>query len=186
MRTIKRVLIFGSEVAVLLVGLALSGLLGATFAYLSPSGGLALSASFMGVLLTIGGWLAFRRKLRPWKLEYDAAGWELARSERKEHPRRAKCRRILGRTLLCVPSALAAMVLFCFPLMSHFAHPSSRYLRNYRVPIPWNDAVFRARIQFCRGNSQKRKFQMAIQNDAFMGLQPPFLDHGLRKRPRGC
>lgn len=135
-------MVFASEVGVLLVGLALSGLLGATLAYLCPSAGLALPASFTGLLLTIGGWLVFRRKLRPWKLEYDAVGWELGRAERKEHPGRAKCKRMLRRTLLYVPSAIAAMVLFCFPIMSHFAHPSSQYLRNYRVPIPWNYVVF--------------------------------------------
>jgi hypothetical protein len=142
MRPIKRVLILVSEVGVLLVGLAASALLVVTLAYLSDSGGLALSAAFIGFLLTIGGWLIFRREMRPWKLEYDAAGWALDRAERKEHPGRAKCKRVLRRILLYVPSAIAAMVLFCFPFMSHLLHPSSRYLRNYRIPIPWTYIVW--------------------------------------------
>ncbi len=142
MRPIKRVVIFASEVGVLLVGLTASELLAATLAYLSVSEGLALTVGFVGFLLTIGGWLILRREMRPWKLEYDAAGWAPDRAERKEHPRRAKFKRMLRRTLLYGPSAIAAMVLFCLPVATHLLHPSSRYLRNYRVPIPWSYVVF--------------------------------------------
>jgi len=36
-----------------------------------------------------------------------------------------------------VPSALAALVVFFFPVATHLAFPLSHYLRDYRVPIPW-------------------------------------------------
>ena len=140
MRPLKRALVFASEVGILLVGLVLSMLLGAAIAqFAEPVGGPAM---LVGMLLTVGGWLLFHRKLRPWKLEYDVAAWELSRAELKQHPGRARRKGILRRSLVWIPSAVAAMVLLYFPAMSHLAHPSSRYLAHYRVPIPWSCVVF--------------------------------------------
>ena len=46
------------------------------------------------------------------------------------------------RILVWIPSAIAVLVAFFFPIATHVSHPSSRYLDHYRIPIPWNFAVF--------------------------------------------
>ncbi len=92
---------------------------------------------WFGSSLTVVEFFLFRRRTRPWKIEYDAVAFELNRAERRLHPRRARYKRIIGRTLLWAPSAVAAFVLLFFPVVSHLVHPSSRYLLRYRIPIPW-------------------------------------------------
>ena len=98
--------------------------------------------------LCIGFCLAFvlfwlsRRRHRPWKIEYDATGYLLEQTERKLHPTRAKCKRILYRAVVCGPSVIAAFVLFFLPLASHLLYLRSQYLKEYRVPIPWTATVF--------------------------------------------
>ena len=96
----------------------------------------------LGLLLSVAGFVAIRRRTRPWKIEYDAVGFALRQAERRTHPARAKCKRTTGRILIWVPTLIAALVLFFFPIASHLLHPSSRYLPNHLVPVPWNFTVF--------------------------------------------
>jgi hypothetical protein len=94
-----------------------------------------------GVVLTVVAFVLIRRRTRPWKIEYDAVGWTLAQAGRKRHPARARFHRLVGLILLCVPSAIAALVLFFYPVATHLVQPCSRYFRHYRVPIPWTAMV---------------------------------------------
>jgi hypothetical protein len=126
--------VFLTEVGVLVVGVVLSFAVAAYFESGWTFG--------FGLVLTVVEFIAFRRRTRPWKIGYDAECFELSRAERSLHPRRARFKRIIGRTLLWVPSVIAALVLFFFPIVTHLAHPSSRYLTHYRVPIPWTISVF--------------------------------------------
>jgi hypothetical protein len=140
MRQIKRLLLFASEVGVFLLGLVLSVTLEAFFGYIGGSD-IASLTFISGLVLTIVGLFLFRRRNRAWKIEYDAVGWELSQAERKLHPTRFKYKRIAKRILVWVPSAIAAFVLFFFPVATHVSHPRSHWLPHYRLPIPWTAAV---------------------------------------------
>jgi hypothetical protein len=133
MRPTQRLLVFLTEAGVLAVGVALSFAVAALF----DSG---WTFGF-GLILTVMEFIAFRRRTRPWKIEYDAVGWEFSRVDRRLHSPRARNKRIIRRALLWVPSALAASVLFFFPVATHLGHPGSRHLAHYRVPIPWTATV---------------------------------------------
>jgi hypothetical protein len=133
-RPIKRLLVFAAEAGVFTVAFVLSF----TLADLLDSG----AAFLLGLLLSIATFVVIRRRTRPWKIEYDAIGFALSRAERRTHPTRAKYKRGIGRILIWVPTFVAALVLFFFPVASHLRHPSSRYLPNYLVPVPWNFTVF--------------------------------------------
>jgi hypothetical protein len=135
---IKRILLFTSEVALFAFGLFLSLVI--TIA--ADSWWSIEWALWPCLSLTIAGCVMFRRKTRPWKIEYDATGWRLSQVERKLHPARATYKRIASRILIWVPSATAAFVLFFYPVVTHLLHPSSRYLNDYRIPIPWTYAVW--------------------------------------------
>jgi hypothetical protein len=150
-RHIKRLLLFAAEIIVLAVGTVLSVVLG----ILLESVTRADLGFWLGLVLTALGFFAVRRKSRPWKIQYGAAGWELSQAERKLYPTRARNKRIARRILIWVPSVIAAVVLVFFPEVSHLAHPRSRYLKHYRVPIswtytvwvrPWEDSVVHALI----------------------------------------
>ena len=150
MRPIKRLLLFAIEAGVLVLGfvfsLALSIALAIHFDSSEPYAGqrnsLGEAVLYSGWLLTIVGFVSLRRKTRPWKIEYDAVGWALDQNQRKLRPTRARCKRLARRTFVWVPSLIAAGVLFFLPVATHLIYPCSRYLRHYRVPIPWNFAVF--------------------------------------------
>jgi hypothetical protein len=142
MRRIKRLLLLAKELSIFLLGLILSLLLAVG---VSQSGfrGIDLPSLvlFSGLLFTSFLLSRVRRKHAPQKLAYDVAGWALDQAERKLHPRRRKRKRILIGVLVSLPSALAMLVLFFFPVASHLRHPGSQYFRHYRVPIPWSVAV---------------------------------------------
>jgi len=76
--------------------------------------------------------MAIRRTIRP------PDRWAHVQVRRARHPVRTKCVRVL----VCVPSMVAAVVLFFFPVATHIVHLRAHYLGHYRVPIPWNLAVF--------------------------------------------
>jgi hypothetical protein len=145
-RFFKRVLRALSELGVLLLGLILSLAVASLVAmangcYDSVECPAASATVISGILLTIAGFVLLRRRNRPWKIEYDAVGWGLARVERKLHPTRARYKRIAVRIIIWAPSVLAAFVLFFFPVATHLVYPRSQYLKHYRVPVPWTFAV---------------------------------------------
>jgi len=131
---LKRLLLLAMEAAVFTFGIVLSvvitAYLDSTFVFVS------------GLIVTVFGLLVIRRKTRKSKIEYDAASWMADRSARQLHPSQAKHIRLLRRCLLWFPTACATLVLFFFPVASHFVHPRANYLRHYRVPIPWTFTVF--------------------------------------------
>jgi len=143
MRQLKRFLIFVLELTVILAGLSVSSLMAGYvgsvddfFAPFAPFGFVA------GLVLTLMAFRRLRRRTRPWKIKYNADGWALARIERKLNPVRARRKRIAERVAVCIPAAIAALVLLFFPVATHFVHPSARYFGHYRVPIPWTQTVF--------------------------------------------
>jgi hypothetical protein len=89
-----------------------------------------------GWILTVVGLMRFRRRMRPWKIEYDAADWQCSKAERKLHPVRARWKRAARRILIWVPTAIAAVVVFFYPIATHLL-PHSRCCGPYRVSFPW-------------------------------------------------
>lgn len=146
-RVTKRVLVSVAELSVLAFLPALSYMVGVLVA--DANGCYISGACWPGAVVVVAGWLlsivgfvALRRITRPWGIEYDAVGWTLARTERTLHPARAKYRRITQRIIIWVPALIAAVVLFFFPMVSHLPHLRSRYVRHYRIPVPWSFTVF--------------------------------------------
>jgi hypothetical protein len=147
MRTIKRLLFFVGKIAVLLVGFIFSLLLAEAlgFALGSETHGISTVGFFAGFIcglsLTAIALLQLRRKTCRERSEHDLVGWKRSQAQRKLHPTRTKYKRVAARILIWAPSAIAALVLFFFPVASHLLHPSSRYLAHYYVRIPWTYAV---------------------------------------------
>jgi len=143
MRQLKRILVFVLELAVILAGLFVSSLMagyvGSIDDFFAPFAPLPFIA---GLVLTLLAFRRLRRRTRPWKIQYDTTSWALARAECKLNPVRARRKRIAARVAICIPSAIAAFVLFFFPVATHFVHPGARYFGHYRVPIPWTQTVF--------------------------------------------
>lgn len=139
-------LLFASQLAAIGFGLCFSvffGLLPASITGLdNPNFVLYCLGDLCGLGLAAWAFARFRRRTRAWEVTYELEVWARREAERRLHPVRAKCRRIAGRVFLWMPSALAAGVLFFLPVMSHLLHPSSHYLRHYKVPIPWNMLIF--------------------------------------------
>jgi hypothetical protein len=81
---------------------------------------------FMNVLL-----IYHRHKTRDRWINAEAATWLHTRARRHGGEKTA-------RLLLWLPSIFALWVFFFLPLATHvIIHPSSRYLPNFRIPIPW-------------------------------------------------
>ena len=140
LRLLRRLLLLASEFGILVLGFVLS-LVGANSVDRSNNG-LAPAVFISGLVLTALAFWATRRRTRLWKIEYDAVAWTLAQAQRRLHPRRARYKRIAFRGLICVPSVIALVVAAFFPVATHIVHPSSHYLRHYRIPIPWTSTVF--------------------------------------------
>ncbi len=139
MLLIKRVLLFGTEAGILVLGFVL------TLAFtelmesvLENSGGFAFLG---GLAFTIFAFLLIQRATRKWKMKYDAERWLASRAEHRSHPNRAKYLRLIRRCLLWLPSVCAALVVFFFPVATHLLNLRSHYLKHYRVPIPWTWTV---------------------------------------------
>lgn len=143
---IQWLLLFARQLGLLGIGLTFSALLGlgtAGFTGLdNPSLLLYFLGVFCGFILTGFVFSAYRRKTRQWEVEFEIEVWMRGETERRLHPTRARCKRLTGRVLLWLPSALAALVLFFSPVLSHLRHPGSHYLKHYTVPIPWNMLAF--------------------------------------------
>jgi hypothetical protein len=144
-RHLQWILLFSCQLGVVGLGLYLSLLLGLVLSILTgfynPSLSLFFGGFFGGLVLTACGLVAFRRRTTSWEVAYELEVWKRWERERREHPTRAKYKRRAHRVLRWMPSVLAAAVLFFLPVMSHLLHPSSHYLRHYKVPIPWNMLV---------------------------------------------
>ena len=138
---LRRFLLFLSEAGTLVLGFVVSFALAEV---VDPDAvTLAFTVLFSGLFVTLVLFLLIVWKHRPKKLEYDAACYTLSRAARKLHPGRVKLNCFLWRTLLCVPNAFGALVLFFLPVASHLLHPSSRYLTHYSIPIPWTATILR-------------------------------------------
>lgn len=144
MRRRKRCLLFLEELEVIVAGLLVSGTLTILAAFLSLSQVLFTSVFCSGLLATATGFFFLRARHGPWKITYDAARWEFERVERRLHPSRARFKRIAWKILICLPSALAAFVLFFFPVSTHLVHVSSRCFGPFYIPVPWTETVLAA------------------------------------------
>ncbi len=129
------------QLCVLVFGFFFSFLLAFALSMDRDSNTIFLVGLLSGLLLTGAGIAAIRRRSRPWRFKYDAAGWALTKAERRLHPARARCNRLAKQILVWVPSAIAALVLFFLPVATHLVQPRSQYFGDYRVPIPWTFAV---------------------------------------------
>jgi hypothetical protein len=138
MRVLKRISLLALEITVLLVGTVLTVAIAAFL--VDPR--FEFLALVTGLVVTAVSLIVVRRKTRRFKIEYDAANWMASRSYRKLHPTQARYLHLLRRCLIWFPTLCAVFVLFFFPVASHIVHPRSRFLRHYRVPIPWNFMVF--------------------------------------------
>ncbi len=98
---------------------------------------LMLLAFGSGLLLTSVVCLVIRRKVGPWKATDDLTTWVRLKAVGQLHPARMRYKRSAKRVALWLPSLIAGTVLFFFPVATHLIHPSSRYVRHYRIPIPW-------------------------------------------------
>ena len=101
MRPIKRFLVFAAELGVFLAGVVLSFV--AVVAVGWNGNPFTPSIFWLGLLITMAGFFVFRRKTWPWKIRYDAVGWELERAKRKLHPTRAQYKRTARRILIWLP-----------------------------------------------------------------------------------
>ncbi len=91
----------------------------------------------LGSAFSLYGLFIIQGITRKWKTEYDAARSIRRRIEVILHPSRARFLRLVQRSLLWLPSACASLVLFFFPIVTHFLHPFSQYVKHYRIPAPW-------------------------------------------------
>ena len=141
MARLKRVALLFAEVALFSLGtvgsLVLAGLLDSSENQFAGIGFIS------GLLLTVVGWLALRRKTRRWKIEQDAVRWMASRSFEKKYPHRAKWLRIVWRWLLWVPSACAALAVFFLPVTSHILLFGRHLMPHYRLSVPLSWMVIR-------------------------------------------
>jgi hypothetical protein len=143
MGPLKRSLVFAAEASVLLLRLIFYVAIAILFslAFGPPPNGIATLVFWLCFLLTVAAILWFRRKTRSWKIQYDAAGYLRKKMEGESHFLRARVKKEVFRTILRVPSAPAAVVVFFFPFATHLASPNSQNVRGYCVPIPWKDTI---------------------------------------------
>jgi len=103
-----------------------------------------ITLAFPGaVLVAFAAVRPLRRRTRSWKIAYDAEGYLLSKAERQCHPTLVRYKRLATSVLVCLPSVIAAFVLFFLPVATHLAHPSSHYLPHWIIPIPWNLQIHR-------------------------------------------
>jgi hypothetical protein len=147
MLLVKGTLMLAGQLGTLVFGFIFSFSLAAALSMEFGNNGLSLLGLLSGLLLTGAGSAAIRRRSRPWRIKYGAAAWALTKAERRRNPVRARCKRRIKQILVWVPSAIAVLVLFFFPVATHLIQPRSQYLGSYRVPIPWTFAVATGRMR---------------------------------------
>jgi hypothetical protein len=146
MITARRIWLTAQEVALLffcsILALAGSGVIGIVFD--SPFAVLLPFFALIGLLLYL--LFRLRKKHRPAKILYSAAKYDRSRALAKSFPRRAAWIKLVTRLTVSLPSALAAFVLFFFPMASHVFQPGGTHLGFYWVPIPWNIIILSGRV----------------------------------------
>jgi hypothetical protein len=103
---------------------------------------------FGGILLAVFCFWRVLRRTRKWIVAVDADAYPRQRAERRERPRRYRWKRLALHVSVWVPSAIAAVVAFDFPLATHLLYPGTHHLEHYLVPIPENLAVFQVGGKF--------------------------------------
>jgi hypothetical protein len=135
MSLLKRVLLFFAELSIPIFGVALA--LALVYRFGSEESDL-LVVGFFGILVvSVIRFILFRRKSRAWKIKLDAASFLRWRALQKPHPRQARINR-LARTLLWLPSLLAALTCFFLSARSHTTFPGRYLAPHYRFVVPWN------------------------------------------------
>jgi len=142
-RQIIKLLLIVSDIAILLLGLFFSLVLGLVLDTEFYWGTLALVPFFLSLSLTIAIFLWFRRKVRKLEIENDAAIWMAGRPWRRLHPRRARYLRFLNRCILWLPSICAAIVFFFLPVVSHVVCSGRHIVSHYRFSTPLNWTIIK-------------------------------------------
>lgn len=128
MRTVKRLLIFLRVIGLGFVWFLISAALAAySFALL----GLLHFVFVPWLSLFLMGLFLFVRDVQAREFKHDVAEFQ-----------RGRTRSRAAKVLIWIPSLLAALVLFFFPIASHLPNPGSHFLTHYRVPIPWTVTVY--------------------------------------------
>ena len=141
-RTLKRFLLLTVQAAILLVGLA-AAILSAE--QLDSAGNdLAVVSFFSCLAIAIAGLALLRRVSRKWKLRWDAEAYLEFRARVRRSSSRTKLFERMRRGAMCLPSLLAAFVLFFLPISSHVAYAGRGVLAHYRVSIPVNWMLLRS------------------------------------------
>jgi hypothetical protein len=135
--------VFLSEAGVLLLGFAASGVIGFIVESAFRKDVVDALAVYFGFLLSVLGLFLYRGRTRSWKIAYDVEGYRLREAERRLHPAGTRAKRVIGRSLVWIPSLMAAFVFFFFPVASHLTCPTAHYLRHYKIPIPLTATVLR-------------------------------------------
>jgi hypothetical protein len=156
----KRILYMFLECLVFVLGLFASVILAAV---VDRSFNFSPALPFLfGLAVTLISFFYLRRKILPFKLEYEAARFLEERRLNALHPRRAIFFRFARHCLLWIPSAWALFVLLWFPQVTHLfhpraemgdsvirpwiflpklhnlSHPGSEHLLRNQIHIPWN------------------------------------------------
>ncbi len=143
MPLLKRVLLFAAELGILLVGIVVAFALAIHFD--SAESQFPVIALFGTLLVSVVFFVLFRRKSQKWKIAIDAANFLKERSFRRSHPRRASLTRLLRRTLIRLPSLIAALTVLFLPAMSHMIFSGRHLVPQYRVSVPWNWTIVKSR-----------------------------------------
>jgi len=142
MPLLKRVLLFAAELGILLVGIVVAFALAIHFD--SAESQFPVIALFGTLLVSVVFFVLFRRKSQKWKIAIDAANFLKERSFRRSHPRRASLTRLLRRTLIRLPSLIAALTVRSLPAMSHMIFSGHHLVPHYRFSVPWNWTIVKA------------------------------------------
>ena len=143
MPLLKRVLLFAAELGILLVGIVVAFALAIHFD--SAESQFPVIALVGTLLVSVVFFVLFRRKSQKWKIAIDAANFLKERSLRRSHPRRASLTRLLRRTLIRLPSLIAALTVLFLPAMSHMIFSGHHLVPHYRFSVPWNWTIVKSR-----------------------------------------
>ena len=134
-RRLKRILISLCEIGVFVLGNIISLLI----VYLADlhRNGLDDAILIFGMIVSFIIVLWIRSKTYAWKFAYSVECCMVERAERLQNPSRWKRLKLVRRFSIWVLSAIAMLVLFFFPVVTHVLYPRAGHLQNYRVSLPW-------------------------------------------------
>lgn len=141
LRLVKKALLFAGEIVFMFLGVVFSLIAGVYPGMFDARlGFLAFLVSFS---LICGALIWFHRKTGNWFIAADAAAWLAHRSRQQLHHGQSKYIHTALRSLLWLPSLLAAFVLVFFPVASHLVFSGTNAGSHYRMTAPLNWLILR-------------------------------------------